>query len=82
MKIHSSAKFEGIDIPFHDEFEVNLTMTQISENKEKIANLAVKNFKKKCDKYFKIEFSTMIFFEVYVFSQLNEYKIFKKEKIL
>lgn len=80
MKIHSSAKFKGINIPFHDEFELNLSMTQISENKEKIANLAVQNFKKKCDEYFKIEFSTMVFFEVYVFSQLNEIQIFKKEK--
>lgn len=81
MKIHSTAKFENKVIPFHNEFEVNFPIKIILENKEKVASMAIGNFKKKCDDYFKVKFSTMIFFECYLYDlDGKEIEIFKKVK--
>ena len=82
MQIHISAKFNHSEMKFHDSFEINATEQQIEEIKEKIINYAIKKFKDKCENHFKIEFSTMVFFEVYYFnSEAKEITIFKKEKI-
>lgn len=81
MKIHSTAKFDGKTEKYHADFEINLTENQIIENSTKIINLAIGNFKKKCDDYFFIDFATMYFFEVYFYDEKsNEIQIFKKEK--
>ena len=81
MKIHSSAKFENKKISFHNVFELKKDAVTILENKEKVTNLAISNFKEKCEEYFKIEFSQMNFFEVYFFNEGQEIKLFKKEKL-
>jgi len=81
MTIHTSARFENSVFSYHNQFDVNATETQILANPEKVTNLAVANFKKKCEEYFKIEFGTMVFFEVYFFVNGIEKQIFKKEKL-
>jgi len=80
MTIHTSARFENSPMHYHNYFEVNAPESVILANPEKVTNLAVANFKKKCDEYFKIEFGTMDFFEVYFFVNGIENQIFKKEK--
>lgn len=84
--IHSSAKFENIEMSFHSQVEVNATVEQILANKDKATNLALAELKKKCEAIFKLDFSTMCFFEVYVFDpqgdgrESKEINLFKKEK--
>lgn len=81
MKIHISAKFTGYSFKFHDTFNVLESEKKILENKLYIANLAVQKFKEKCRDFFKIDFNSMVFFEVYFFDRdSNEVEIFKKEK--
>jgi hypothetical protein len=80
MIIHTSARFENSPIHLHNQFDVNASETQLFANPEKVTNLAVSNFKKRCEEYFKIEFGTMVFFEVYFFVNGIEKQIFKKEK--
>jgi hypothetical protein len=81
MTIHTSARFTNSPMHYHNYFEVNAPESQILANTEKVTNLAVANFKKKCEDYFKIEFGTMVFFEVYFFVNGIEKQIFKKEKL-
>ena len=86
VTIHSSAKFENIEMSFHSQIEVNATIEQILTNKNKATNLALAELKKKCEAVFKLDFSTMCFFEVYVFEpqeegqESKEINLFKKEK--
>ena len=80
MNINCSAKFDNKDLTFHHDFDIEITMQQLQSNKEKVVNLAVQRFKQRCTEYFKIEFSTMIFFEVYFFQGENEVELFKKVK--
>ncbi len=80
MTIHTSSKFDNKELTFHNCFDIQITMQQLLSNKEKVVNLAVQNFKKRCAEYFKIEFSTLCFFEVYFFEGENCIELFKKEK--
>ena len=79
MKIHSSAKFKNSDFSFHNEFELNLSLAQIGQNSTKIVNLALSKFKEKCEEYFKVDFATMCFFEVYFFNGIDEILLFFKD---
>ena len=81
MKIHVSSKFSHSETNFHTEFELNSTPQQISDNIEKVTNFAIQKLKEKCDNYFKIEFNTLAFIEVYYFINEKEIQIFKKEKV-
>lgn len=81
MKIHISAKFTGYNFKFHDTFNVLESESKILNNKLYVANLAVQKFKEKCRDFFKIDFDSMVFFEVYFFDEeAKEVEIFKKEK--
>ena len=80
MKIHTSTKLSHSESKFHTEFDLNSTPQQISENIEKVTNYAIQKLKEKCENYFKIEFSTLVFIEVYYFINEKEIEIFKKEK--
>ena len=84
--IHSSARFENSEMSFHSQVEVNATIEQIVANKGKAVNLALSELKKKCEGIFELDFSTMCFFEAYLFEHQEEGKeskeinLFKKEK--
>lgn len=80
MDIHCSARFQNLTLAHHNHFDVNAPEQIILENKEKVTNLAIQNFKEKCANYFKVDFSTMVFFEVYFYREDKEVTIFKKEK--
>jgi len=81
MLIHTTARFEGKDLNFHNDFTISLPENHINEMSGKIASLAIHNFKKKCAEHFKVKFDTLTFFEVYFHnSQNEEITIFKKEK--
>lgn len=81
MKIHISAKFPNYCFKFHDTFNVFESESKILNNKLYVANLAVQKFKEKCRDFFKIDFESMVFFEVYFFDvDAKEVEIFKKEK--
>lgn len=72
MKIHSSAKFTGHSMTFHNEIDIELH--------ENTVNMALQKFKIKCSDYFKVNFADMCFFEVYYFDGEKEINLFKKEK--
>lgn len=81
MKIHASAKFDNKDFGFHNEIDVDVTADQIQEQATKIINKSISKFKEKCSTYFKVDFATMCFFEVYYFTTEKEINLFKKEKV-
>jgi len=82
MKIHVSAKFPNYNFKFHDTFNVIGDENDVLRCKEYITNVAIRKFKEKCNDYFKIDFDTMVFFEVYFFDKDGkEVEIFKKEKL-
>ena len=79
MKIHSTAKFEGFEIPIHNAIEVNIKPDMIIDNIDQLVNISLSKMKAKIESYNMI-YSTMCFFEVYYYSIDNEVSIFKKEK--
>ena len=81
MKIHSSARFEDIDLTFHDCFVIEISESQVEGVEKNITNLAISKFKVKCTEYFGLDFNNLIGFEVYFYnSEGKEIQIFKKVK--
>ena len=80
MKIHISAKFSTSELSFHDDFTLQLSIKQITEQIEKIKGLAIQRFKRKCDEYFKIGFADMVEFRMYWFDPSKDYD--KQEMVL
>ena len=81
MKIHISAKFPNYCFKFHDTFNVIGDESSVLKSKKYITNIAIHKFKEKCNDFFKIDFDSMVFFEVYFFdANAKEVEIFKKEK--
>ncbi len=82
MKIHCSAKFSDKTETYHNDFNIEVLESQITELSDKITNLAIGKFKAKCEEVFEINFAAMVFFEVYFYDkESKEINIFKKEKI-
>ena len=79
MKIHSTSKFNGFEIPIHTAFDVNIAPELIESNGQQLVNISISKMKEKTESY-NMDFSTMIFFEVYYYNQNKEISIFKKEK--
>jgi len=81
MKIHSTAKFEGCDLPFHDCFKIETPEQHILEVKNNVVNIALQKIKVKCKEYFKVNYEKMISFECYYYDKEGkEINLFKKEK--
>lgn len=79
MKIHSTAKFTGFEIPIHNAIDVNIKLELIKSNIEQLVNVSISKMKAKCESL-NMNFSTMISFEVYFYHKNEEISIFKKEK--
>ena len=81
MRIHSTAKFEGCDLPFHDCFKIQTPEQHVEEMKITIVNLAIEKLKAKCKEYFRVDFGKMISFECYYYNtEGKESNLFRKEK--
>ena len=81
MRIHSTAKFEGCDLLFHDCFKIQTPEQHVQEMKITIVNLAIEKLKAKCKEYFRVDFGKMISFECYYYnSEGKEINLFRKEK--
>lgn len=81
MRIHSTAKFEGCDLPFHDCFKIQTPEQHVKEMKITIVNLAIEKLKTKCKECFRVDFGKMISFECYYYNtEGKEINLFRKEK--
>lgn len=81
MRIHSTAKFKGMQLSFHDSFKIATPEQHINELTNNIVNIALQKIKVKCENYFRVKYTDMIFFECYYYnSKGEEINIFKKEK--
>lgn len=81
MRIHSTAKFEGMQLSFHDSFKIATPEQHINELTNNIVNIALQKIKVKCENYFRVKYTDMISFECYYYnSKGEEINIFKKEK--
>lgn len=82
MKIHYSARFKDKEISYHGDFLLNASAKRILEEKNTVVRFAISDIKGKCENYFKVDFKTMTFFEVYFFDKNSgdEISLFAKTK--
>ena len=81
MRIHSTAKFEGCDLPLHDCFQIATPEQHVQDMRVTIVNLAIEKLETKCKEYFRVDFGKMISFECYYYNtEGKEINLFRKEK--
>ena len=78
--IHYSVKFEDSKYIFHGEFELQASTFQIKKNIEIVKARAIQNLREKCESHFKKDFNKLNYFEMYLFENGEEVRLFEKVK--
>lgn len=81
-RIHCTSRFENSQHSFHEAFLVGFEDHQLHEASENITNLAIGKMRVKCEEYFRIDFNSMVSFDVYYYDEKGkQINLFKKEKV-
>lgn len=81
MKIHCSCTFFGCSLRYHICVYLGMPSENICILNNDIIGYVAHNLKEKCEAYFKKDYSSIDFIEIYYFdSEGNEIPILKKQK--